>query len=315
MRGSCIIDGIDIADFGMFILKGGDYDFLSFPERKEPEQNNWHEYDGIDADLSEIYFKEKKVVVRFYIKADSGDEYLFRLNSFYALLSAPGYRNLYSREFDKTFNLRYLSCSVQNHKGGLYKGGKKSGELTVEFSMDAPLQIFSNLTNLIPRKGRSSKTYVTLNGYDLAEFGIIVNQCYNTVLCLSSVKQPLIQSIDTMTGLKVFKSANRTFEAKQVVIECTMLADTCAEFYHNYEALFNNLTVKRSVELGTFAEDMECFYSSMQDFQKLRSFSQRAYVKFNLVLTQISPGLIEFILGTEDSFGVITETDDYFIEM
>lgn len=57
MKGSVIINGTDIADFGALILRGGDYNFLPFPERKEPKQNNWYEYDGLDTDLEEVFFK------------------------------------------------------------------------------------------------------------------------------------------------------------------------------------------------------------------------------------------------------------------
>ncbi|MFR9164994.1 MAG: hypothetical protein ACLVKO_01750 [Dysgonomonas sp.] len=316
MKGSCIIDGIDIADLGMFILRGGDYDFLSFPERKEPEQNDWHELDGVDADLSEIYFKEKKVTVRFYIKANTGYEMLSNLNTFLELISAPGYRQLYSREFGKTFLLRYVSCPAFTHTGGMYKAGTKRAEISVEFSMDNPLQIFIGSANLIPRRGRSAKSYVTINERDLADFGIIVNECYNTVLRFASVKQPLTRSISNINGLMVYPPAQRVFEAKQTVIECTMTANNREDFYYNYEALFNNLTIKAAIPLTTFAfDDMACYYSSMSGFQKLRPFGSRVLVRFVLTLVNMSPGLIEFILGMEDGFAAITETDDYFIEV
>lgn len=316
MKGSVIIDGIDISDFGMFILKGGDYDFLSFPERKAPEQNDWYEMDGIDADLSEIYFKEKKVIAQFYIKGSTGDDYLYNLNNFHTLISSPGYRQLYSREFGKTFSLRYISCSAFVHKGGLYKSGTKRSDITVEFSMDDPLQIFTGTGNLIPRNGRPSRTYVTINNRDLADFGIIVNQCYNTVLVLPSVKAPLSRTFSNTNGLIVYPPGQSTFDVKQIVIECTMTANSREDFYYNYEALFNNLTIKEAIRLGTFAFDnAPCYYSSMSGFQKLKPFSNRVLVKFSLTLTHASPGLIDYVLGMEDLFTTITEIDDYFIEV
>lgn len=302
MKGSCIIDGIDIADFGMFILKGGDYDFLSFPERKEPVKNNWHEYDGVDADLSEIYFKEKKVTVRFYIKADTAEGFIDNLNAFYDLISAPGYRRLYSREFDKTFSLRYISCPEYSHRGGLYKQGAKRGEINVEFSMDDPLCIFSGASHLEPRSGRPSKTYVELNGYDLASFGIIVNQCYNTDLRLPVVKSPLTRSISNTNGLIVYPSRETTFETKQIVIESTMMADSRESFYYNYEALFNNLNIKDEILLSTYAEDIGGYYQSMTDFKKMKPFKDGIHVTFNLNLINLYPGIQKraYVLGTED---------------
>lgn len=315
MRGSVIIDGIDIADLGMFILKGGDYDFLPFPERKEPEQNNWHELDGVDADLSEIYFKEKKVTVRFYIKADTGDEFLFNLNRFHALISAPGYRQLYSREFGKTFLLRYISCPAFAHTGGMYKAGTKRAEISVEFSMDNPLQVFTGSTHLIPRNGRTSKTYISINNRDLADFGIIVNECYNSVLRLPAVKSPLTRSISNINGLIAYTEAQTVFEAKQTVIECTMTANNREDFYYNYEALFNNLTIREAIPLSTFAyDDVSCYYSTMSGFEKLRPFASRVLIRFTLTLIHMSPGLIQFLLGTQDNYLINTQ-DNYFIQM
>ncbi|WP_165043721.1 hypothetical protein [Dysgonomonas sp. ZJ709] len=307
MTGSVTIDGVDISTFGMFILKGGDYDFLPFPDRKEPEQNNWHDYNGVDVDLSEIYFKEKRVIVRFYIANDTTQDFLSNLNAFYTLISKPGYRQLYSRDFDKTFSLRYVSCPDYSHKGGLYKYGRKRGELTVEFSMDAPIQLFTRPTLLQPVGGRASITHVQINGYDLAAFGIIVNEAYNTVLNLPAVKPPLIRSFERRSGLLVHTPADIAYETKQIVINCTMTANTRAEFYTNYEALFNNLTLTTAaVSLRTYEGTEDCYYTAMQGFKKLRPFGSRIIVEFSLVLTAIAPGMRVYVLGTTDNRILLT---------
>lgn len=313
MIGSCIINGVDIATWDMFILKDSDSDFLSFPDRKEPTSNNWQEYDGLDVDLTEVYFNAKKVVTRFFIKADTGAEFLYRLNAFHTLISAPGTLSLYSREFDRTFLLRFISCPEYRHTNGMYKDGTKRGEITVEFSMDNPLQLFNNPALFIPTANRNTQ-FVSINNYDLGRFGIIVNECYNTTLKLPAVKPPLVQSFERSTGLFVTPSSQTTFEATQVTIECTMLADTREEFYHNYEALFNNLTKTDAVQLSTFSFDADCFYNSMQNFEKLKPFSDGVRVRFSLILTLITPGLIRFLLGTQDNYFINTQ-DNYFIQM
>lgn len=313
MIGSCIINGVDIAQWDMFILKGSDSDFLSFPERKTPTSNNWQEYDGLDVDLSEIYFNAKKVTTDFFVKADAGAEFLYRLNAFHTLISTPGTLSLYSREFDRTFDLRFVSCPEYRHTNGMYKDGTKRGEITVEFSMDNPLQLFNNPALFIPTANRNTQ-FVSINNYDLGRFGIIVNECYNTTLKLPAVKPPLVQSLERSTGLFVTPASQTTFEATQVTIECTMLADTREEFYHNYEALFNNLTKPEAVQLSTFSFDADCFYNSMQNFEKLKPFSDGVKVRFSLVLTLITPGLIRFLLGTQDNYFINTQ-DNYFIQM
>lgn len=248
MKGSVIINGVDISTFGMFILRGGDYDFLPFPERKPPYAVNWFEYNGLDVDLTEIYFKERSVNVDFYISSHTARDYEYNLNNFYRLITR-GYIELYSREFERTFQLRYIDCPAFTHKGGLYKAGDKSGKLTVEFSMDDPLQLFTDPTILQPRKLGSllaSETayvltnsglyieigdatgmdnhisHVSLNGIDFGAFGIIVNECYSSILKQSAVKQPLTRSFARRSGLKAYPSPSPTFEAKELVVKCTM---------------------------------------------------------------------------------------------
>ena len=127
----------------MFILRGGSNDFLSFPERREPAQNNWAEHDGLDVDFSDLSFNPKKVSVQLYLSAPNETQFMQRLNAFQNLHFQPGYRNIYVEEFQKTFSLRFLGFGEYTHKGGLAKSGKKSGKLTVEYMMDDPVQMFT----------------------------------------------------------------------------------------------------------------------------------------------------------------------------
>lgn len=343
MKGSCIIDGFDIDDLGGFILRGGDYDFLSFPERRDPLSENWFEYDGVDVDLSEIFFKEKSLTVKFHIKGETSDEFIYRLNGFYKRVSAPGYRILYSREFDRTFRLRFVSCPEYTHRGGLFKPGTKRGTLSVSFSMDDPLQLFTDRSILEPVSlgtllatesgdlmntedsylielfgadavNRRIPTRVLINGYDLSRFGIIVTQCYNSVLRLSAAKQPLTRSFERMTGLQAFTSEKNTFDAQQITIECVMISDFLPEFYHNYEALFNNLTLTQAIQVSTAWSDSECYYISMTDFVKHKAFKNGIRISFKLNLMCITPGLIDFLLSTEDGSLILTE-DEYNIDL
>ncbi len=311
MKGSVIINGTDIADFGAFIVRGGDNDFLTFPERKEPTQNNWHEYDGLDVDLSEIYFNARSFPVGFYISANSSMEYEFNLNSFYKLISS-GYIDLNTREFARTFRLRYLSVPDYEHKGGFYKYGTKRGRFDVSFSMDDPLQLFTRPDILIPN---SSKQYpasgVLLNSTDLARFGIVVNECYSSMLALPAVKSPLTRSFAKHTGLLAYPRINPSFEGRENVIKCTMTAPSREEFYYNYEALFNNVCKTGEVLLSSYLGEAACYYLKMENFKKYGIFSRGVMVSFTLRLMQVDAGLTVFVLGAEDGSALLTEDNEY----
>ncbi len=314
MRGSVIINDTDIADFGAFILKGGDYDFLTLPERTEPPQNNWFEYDGLDVDLSEVFFKARTLSVSFHLSATDSFEYEFNVNSFYKLIS-QGYIDLYSREFARTFRLRYLSCSDFKHRGGLYRAGRKQGSFNISFSMDNPLQLFTRPEILEPVTTKQySASGILINDIDLARFGIVVQECYSSIFTMPTVKAPLTRSFARRSGLLAYPSNKPTFEAKEIIVKCTMAAATREEFYYNYEALFNNLRKEGALDFKTYLGQTQCYYSKMDGFRKNGIFANGVMVGFNLRLIQIDAGLTLFVLGAEDGTALLTE-DGEFIEI
>lgn len=315
MKGACIIDGVDIDDYGMFILRGGDYDFLSFPDRKPPLTEDWYEHNGVDADLSEIYFQAKSVTMSFYIKAETGTQLVSNWARFRAVVTRSGYREVYIRDLDRTFRLRYVSCPEYEHHGGLAKPGKKWSTLTINFSQDDPLQLFTNPDITSPVVEYPNRAYVTLDGRDLGEYGILVRECYSSMLAAPAIKEPLTREFERQNGLLVYPSPISTFDVKQVTVGCTMRATSMANFYRNYEALFNAVSAKRELLLSSYAGEDRCFYTRMVNFIKMRPFNTRILVKFDLVFTCLDTGLLDFLLASEDGRYIVTEDGMHFIDM
>lgn len=314
MTGSCYIDNVDISAYGAFVLRGGDYDFLSYPDRKEPYSNDWYEENGIEYDLSEPFFKEKKVTVKFHFTAHSGTQLVGFMASFRALVAAPGSRSIYMRDFDRSFSLRYVSCGKVQHTGGLAKKGIKRTVLPVVFSMDDPLQFFDE--NIINPVGVfNSETHIKLGGADLARYGIIVNECYNSVLTFPAVKIPLVRSFRAANGLYVAKAKRLVYQEKKVTVSCTMRADTREQLYTNYTALFNALRQPGLLTLTTYTSEEYCFYAAMRNFKKLRPLSVRSLISFDIELTCVDAGQVIFLLASEDGRLFTTEKDNKFIDM
>lgn len=287
MTGACIIDNTDIDTLGMFVMRGGDADLLTFPERKEPKKNQWFEVDGEDADLSEVYFNAKKTAIKFYLNAISGEQFVARLTAFENLMLASGYRSIYLREFDKTFMLRYTGCPAFAQKGGLIKSGKKSADITVDFMMDDPLQVY-DLSVGSPLSGATNDTYVKINGTEFSNYGITVKKIYDTALALPEIKSGLIRNNAAMTGQLADVDFTPKRQSRKIAIECYMRAATRSEFYRNYNALFNQLrkTGSQTVTINN-THDIKCYYNSMSSFAKDRPFSAAAHIQFTLNLTEV----------------------------
>lgn len=311
MTGSCIIDGIDIyTDFGAYITKGGDVDLMSFPERKTPESNDWFEYSGIDVDLTESYFNNKKVRISFFLKSEYSREFVRKLDAFYRLLSAKGYRNVYVRELNTTFELRYLSCPEYEHRGFFSKSGMKSAIITVEFSQDDPFQ-FIDLSILNPINPRQSLTCVSINSIDLSQFGIIVNKIYSGALILPGQKDVLLRESDTMSGIIADINGDTTYKQFSFTLSCTMLAPSLSEFIINYSALFNTLnsTDSLSLKLVALPKTIKCYYSKMESFIKRHAFKTGVNVVFDIVLTSVDFKFLKYLFSTENSKIIISENN------
>ncbi len=277
------IDNTDIATLGMFILKGGDFDLLSFPERKEPPHNDWFEHDGLDCDLSEVLFKAKKVKAKYYLVADNSTDFQQRLNAFEMLHFQKGLRQLKIEAFNRTYELRTLEFSKYEHKGGLVKIGKKSATIEVTYSMDNPLQYFTSNSE-IPNLNRHSLAQVALNGYDFSKFGVIIQKAYDTILQPSSPKLGIEWKSKYSTGIVADTDYTPKKRSRKLFLECTLRTDTYAEFEHNYTALFHQLTKPGAIEIGVQNGTLQCYYSKMTNFQKKKPLSEGANVTFKLEL-------------------------------
>lgn len=286
------IDNIDIATLGMLILRGGDYDLLSFPARKPVPTNDWFEEDGIEVDLSDVAFSEKEVALKCYLKGVSTLDFLTKLTALKNILIAPGMRSLLISTMNKTFSLRFKGFQDTQLSGGLVKSGSTSAKFAINFSMDDPLQIFSE-SNVVPT-GIAENSHVKINGYDLSRFNIIVRQVYNSAFQFL-IKEGMSNTNEVTSGKVVDTNFAAKLASKQISIVCSMICPSLDNFYANYSALFNNIRLAEPLLVsftGSNAE-MSCYYSRMENFVKKRPFSSgRVFVEFTLVFTTIGNGMM-----------------------
>lgn len=286
MTGACIIDGVDIATLGMFIKRGGDTDFISFPERKEPLLNDWFEHDGVELDYSSLTLAPKKVKVDYYLSAASGTLFNARLNAFQNIHMASGLRQIYLREFDRTFHLQTIEMGKMEHKGGLYKQGRKSANITVEYMDNNPAYMFPE-TFQSP-VGNGLPTRVVLNGIDLNVYGITINEFYSTALSLYSPKQGIVREQQFTDGALVDVAFIPKREPRKLAMQCTLTASYLNAFWYNYTALFYELTRQQTVVFSlSNGSTINCYYTGMAGLKKLAPFNRRIIITFTLHFSEI----------------------------
>ena len=283
------IDNIDIhTAYNAIILRDGDVHLLQWPDRREPETEDWFEYSGIDVDLSDPRYQGREVEVLFYLSHDTTPTFLSALDAFYAQISAPSYRSLYLSEHGKTYRLRYLDCPDYTQRGQFSRTGKKATSLSVLFALDDPMQVIDPGV-IAPTAGRQNSTYVQVDGLDLSIYGVIVQNIYNSALRMPKRKEILTRDLLSQTGIIADAEAPVTFVGQDIIIECTMLASTREVFFQNYSALFNALNVPRAINVNLAAAGrlFRCYYVKQENFAKKHAFASGVNVSFNIVLKSV----------------------------
>lgn len=112
VSGYFFMDGMDLwTTFGMFIEKGS-ADFLQYAPKKESITHDWMDSNGIDVDVSRIFFKERTVSLNCAIIAQNEADFWIKHKSFIATFTQPGLRRLmFKSHGDNQYFVYYSSCT------------------------------------------------------------------------------------------------------------------------------------------------------------------------------------------------------------
>ena len=152
MNGVLYIDGKDaFVKYGITILEGSYSQLVEYPALKEVKYNNWHEEDGIEADLTSPVLGGRTLSLNFYSSSEAGRAALL------ALLTQEVYHDFDFRELGRTYRLRMVS-----------EGGLTVTQGMTLFSLymadDFPLDGYSYLaplSSIVPTQGYSCLLYTS----------------------------------------------------------------------------------------------------------------------------------------------------------
>lgn len=270
------INNTDVNKLGIYILRGGADELLRFAERREPDSTSWYERDGIDVDLSTPLFKAVEVEVTYIVLADA---YL----TYEECLS--GVRNVHRQglntiEIDGygSFEVQLQSFTSMRHKGGIAQDARKKGEITVSYLMPNPL---ARYTKIQPGEAFKFKALNALNDRDLSEFGIAVQELYDSTLKPLSCKQGLVRDLPHLSGVIAYSNSSAT-ESKEIVLSGEILASTPEGLVGNLQALWQEVSQPGALKLTTPGGSFNCYYTSMSSLQRKNTRSQKMIFTFTL---------------------------------
>jgi hypothetical protein len=270
------VDGYDIKTFGCTLIGGSSYDsfgnLLKYPKRTAVNCNDWAESDGIQPDLSETAFEERKVQLYFGMQADAVSVMSCRYRDFYELLASAGYRTVNAVP-GLTHRLRFGSASGFTLSNPL-SNDENHAVLAVEFTEDTWGQTATPTYSAAAPFG-----LLGINSIDFGMFGIGSDDRLDDFFRYPSLKTPFDD------GRQKYLDLVRT-QQKSIKLNLWMLADSQVQFANNYLAFFNEWkkTGLQTLHVYPAGRGVGVYYSDCGSFKVERWSENRVCVRFSMEL-------------------------------
>jgi len=269
--GELFVDDIDVFDeYGVYVVTGGWNDLVAFPPLKAIDYNDWHEYDGIEADLSDPKLNSREVSMKF---ASVGG-----FNAFVGLLLTAPKHTFNCAAIGRSFTLRLVQQPNLQE-------ARELGLLTVKLADDEPMDREKH-DRLAPQRPSivPASTAWRLDSYNFSTYGVRVLAGSQSELDKApAVKLNLLRNIKTQTGA-IYDGRLLTKQSKDVKLSCLMRADSLTQFWRNHDTLLYDLIQPDERKLN---RTIPCYYksSSVSEF-----FPEgNPWMKFSLTLCVTKP--------------------------
>jgi hypothetical protein len=138
-QGKYFMDGADLwTAFGVLFGQGAIDAFLKQPKRKPSLTHDWQDSNGIDVDLSKVFFEKRDLSIRMGMIVNSEADFFIKYAAFFAFLAQPGLRRLTVRQLKRDFFVYYADCTDFNANGQVAGTNKKLCTFTLTLTEPAP---------------------------------------------------------------------------------------------------------------------------------------------------------------------------------
>lgn len=296
MTGELFIDSLDaFTRFGVSLARGAFARVVEYAPLKAPKTNNWHEYDGVEVDLSNPKLDTRTLTIPFICEESP------LTGSMLALLSDGGYHSFTFSNLNKTLNLRLVSQTSRNTLRFM-----QSFEL--EFADDYPLEGY---TYVEPVMSGVSDGF-NLDNRDFSHYGIrVLEGSMDEVRKSPAVKQNKLINLEGRQGI-IYDGSTVTFEPKDVTLHLLMQTSDVDEFWANYNAFLYDLTRvgERSLFIDETSGTYPCYYKSARVEEMTVMPDGKVWCEFDitLVFTSFRCGEAIYLLATESGAFVTGQT-------
>lgn len=147
MRDQDSISNLNLYEIFRIFIKGGLESWMIYSELKEPESYDWGDENGIEVDVSQRFFKARKVKIDCVLEAENEADFWSRYKLLMQTLASPGLKRVYLNQLSRSFYVYFDKMS--NFEGINLKSEDICSTFTLEFTEPEPslFEQFSYLTD------------------------------------------------------------------------------------------------------------------------------------------------------------------------
>ena len=271
ITGRIIADGVDLkSTYGAYVVEGGYVDIPCFPEIKQPEINDWYEYNGIEVDLTSLHVRSQEVRLNLKMHGSS-DEVLSLLN----FLLSKRTREFSFVDVDRTRTMRVDSASARHYSLGLF-------DIYIILCDDSP-------ANGIEYGERSQHYYMTgleLDDVDLSSYGIMLTGSIDGLYPTTTIKDNILSDTATIDGdIHYDGDIAVTVDKDDISVRCVMKAKTISSFWTKRDCLLLDLIKDGQRTLSFNGNTSRVYYKDCRSI--MFSYYNSVWWEFELIFGYI----------------------------
>lgn len=275
-----IIDGEDAyTSYGLCLKSYAP--LLAWPSYKNVDTNDWHEHDGVEADLSSPALDSRQFTLVFYLEHHDS---AMMAQTLLAKLSDDVYHTLVFPLLGKTYSgVRYVSNSS-------FSTNDRFDTITITFAQDT-----ITLPNTAPPQASARSRGYTIDGFDFDLFGCTVTKGTRASLWkYSAAKENNKYSSKYASGTTYDSGDEVHLSSRDITINLHMHS-SLASFWTNWDALWT-LVFKIDSTKGTEGAvrvlkgdgmEFKCWYKSCSVSRFILTEQEDAWCDFSITFSVI----------------------------
>lgn len=300
LTGRIIINGLDaFTNYGLVFQNDGLKSLLQMPQFKKVEVYDWHEEDGLEADLSAPLLDGRQFTLNFGIThPDAESEAQVLLSD----LASQVYHTLHIPWLGRTYTVRYVN-------NGSFAQNARFDTLSLTFAEDA----VTIPTVAVPTQETGIPMGYFIDDADFALYGCtVVKGTRDSFLKFAATKEALKRSVSTLSGIIYDSGDTVRLKSRDITVKLHIRTPDVPTFWARWYALWNAVLAPEARTIEGDGMTFQCYYKSNAVQKFMPTIEGGVWCDFSITFAVLaySRGDEWLYLVTEDGVPVIFEEDD-----